>query len=99
MREYFEAVKGVRPDEPLSADVRRHAAEVLGAPASTLGEIGAELASLAAATVPGFDDQMSICYWWQVNAACATRRLSLFVDIAASGSTECSRMCTLLSAN
>ena len=29
MREYFEAVKGVRPDDPLSADVQRHAAEVL----------------------------------------------------------------------
>jgi hypothetical protein len=69
MREYFEVVKGVRPDELLSNDVRRHAAEVLGAPASTLSNIGAALASLAALTVPHFDDQMSICYWWQVRTS------------------------------
>ena len=66
MREYFEAIKGVRPNKDLSADVRRHAAEVLGTPASTLSEIGAKLVCLAALTAPHFDDQMSICYWWQV---------------------------------
>ena len=70
------AVKGLQPEELLGEDVRRHAAAVLGAPASTLGEIGAELVSLAALTAPDFDDQMSICYWWQVGGtgrACWTR--------------------------
>ncbi len=114
MREYFEAVKGVRPDDPLSPDVRRHAAEVLsddlnvslglfkelfnklrvtkrldvsglyadklnydyktlfckvlGAPATTLTAVGAALVSLAADAARDLDDDMSICYWWQVSA-------------------------------
>ena len=68
MREYFEAVKGVRPDDPLSADVQRHAAEVFGAPTTTLTAVGARLVALAAAAAPKMDDNMSICYWWQVRS-------------------------------
>ena len=68
MREYFEAVKGVRPDDPLSADVQRHAGEVLGAPVATLTAVGAQLVRLAAAAARDLDDSMSICYWWQVCA-------------------------------
>ena len=67
MREYFEDVKGVRPDHPLSADVQKHLVEVFGAPAATLSVVGAQLTRLAAAAARNFDDSMSICYWWQVS--------------------------------